>query len=56
MAAGTYFAFNFLTGRLGSNLSLLITILIAGTIYFLMLFILKTEELKEIKALLFRKD
>lgn len=56
MAAGTYFAFNFLTGKFSSNLSLLITILIAGILYFLMLFILKTEELKEIKALLIRKD
>lgn len=56
MAVGTYFAFNHLIGRMGSNLSLLITILLAAVLYFLMLFILKTEELTELKRMIIRKD
>lgn len=55
MAAGSKVFYNMLFDRLGSNLSLLISIVMAGVIYLLLLIILRVDEIKEIFNLLLEK-
>ena len=47
--------YNILTKSFGINLSLLISIIIAGLIYLILLIVLRVEEIKEIMKVIFKK-
>lgn len=56
MAFGSKIFYNILTKNLGVNLSLLISILIAGAIYLILLILFRVDEIKEIIKLIFKKQ
>ena len=47
--------YNILTKSFGINLSLLISIIIAGLIYLILLIVLRVEEIKEIMKVILKK-
>ena len=55
MAFGSKILYNFLTKSLGLNLSLLISIVIAGAIYLILLIVFRVDEIREIKKCIFKK-
>ena len=55
MAFGSKIFYNFLTKSLGLNLSLLISIVIAGAIYLILLIVFRVDEIREIKKFIFKK-
>ena len=47
--------YNILTKSFGINLSLLISIIIAGAIYLILLIVFRVDEISEIKKFIFKK-
>lgn len=55
MALGSKIFYNFLRKSFGLNLSLLISIVIAGAIYLILLTVFRVDEIREIKKFIFKK-